>query len=227
MDKKPRSNKEGEVGELASDWRLIERYQSTSRQHSGNYSEDTTNIFSFNNLPAFCQLWKHTSYSKPSSLFFDHDNQKIRKVVLSEEEGLVKTVDGLLLFRDGILAKWEDPENAEGCSLIAEFKEPTKGNIDGIWTNLVFALIGGAFPHAENVNGMRMLDRLKRHRVVKFEIWLKVGLKKWKPKSEEYKRNEKMIDEIIDHFHGLFNPIVPMSVHMISTNDHFVANKSK
>ena len=227
MDKKPTSNKDGGVGELASDWRLIERYQSTSRQNSANYSEDTTNIFTFNTLGQFSLLWKNTSYATPSSIFFDFQNQRIRKVVLSEEEELQKTVDGLLLFRDGILAKWEDPENAEGCSLIAEFREPSKREIDAIWTNLVFALIGGSFPHRECVNGMRMLDRLKRHRVVKFEVWLSVGLKKWKNNSEQYRVNEEKINNIINHFHSLFNPIVPLSVHTITTNDHFVANKNK
>ena len=132
-----------------------------------------------------------------------------------------------MLFKDDIQAKWEDPANAEGCSLIVEFEGPEKNEIDQIWANLVFAMIGCCFPHSEYVNGMRMLDRLKKHRVVKFELWLSVGLKKWKAGSEQYKTNEKAIDSIITHFHKLFNSVIKASVHTISTKDHFVANKSK
>ena len=211
--------------QLQDNWTLIEKYQSTTFQSAANYSEDTHTLPCFSTLAAFAALWKHTTYSNPSELFFDLQRNRIRKITC--ENGDQKTVDGLYLFKNGIQPKWEDPANEEGSSLIVEFTRPTKEEVDTIWRDVVFSLIGGTFPHSECVNGLRMLDRLKKHKVVKFEVWVSVGVKKWKKGSGEYEMMSGKIDDIIGHFHRLFNVTVPMSVHTVSTKDHFVANKNK
>ena len=211
---------------LTDSWSLIEKYQTTVYQSAANYSEDTETVFSFSTLDEFAQLWKHTSYAQPSSLFFDFHKKRIRKVEINES-GETKTVDALYLFKNGIQPKWEDPANAEGSSLIVELNGIQQEEIDQIWQDIVFSLIGSTFPNYENVNGLRMMDRQKKHGNVKFEIWVSIGLKKWKKDSSEYNLTNDKLEDIIAHFHSLFNKTVPTSIHMISTKDHLVANKNK
>jgi hypothetical protein len=222
MDKNPYGINEGHKAErkLASNWRLIEKYQATSYQSSGNYSDNTDDVYVVSSLADLAMLWKNTSYSQPSSLFFDFQNQKIRSIEL---EGENKMVDGLLLFKDDIKPKWEDPANAAGSSFVIEFSAPSKQEMDTIWESLVFAMLGNCFPHSECVNGLRMLDRLKKHKVIKFEIWVSIGLKKWKNDKETVEENSKKIDTIIEHFHKIINEVIKVSIHFISTNDHFVS----
>ena len=211
---------------LVDSWNLIEKYQTTSYQSAANYTEDTDTVYSFSSLNEFAQLWKHTSYANPSSLFFDLHRRRIRKIEFNNE-GELKTVDALYLFKNDIQPKWEDPANSEGSSLIVELKHIKAEQTDEIWKDIVFSLIGSTFPHCENVNGIRLMDRQKKHELVKFEIWISIGLKKWKSGTSEYELINNKIEDIIAHFHSLFNKTVPTSIHMISTKDHLVANKNK
>ena len=222
MDKNPYGKSDGHKakGKLANKWRLIEKYQASSYQGQGSYSDNTDDVYIISSLADLAMLWKNTSYSHPSSLLFDFQNQKIRSIDVNGEK---KMVDGILFFKDDIKPKWEDPANAAGSSFVIEFSAPSKLEMDSIWESLVFAMVGNCFPHSECVNGLRMLDRLKKHKLVKFEIWVSVGLKKWRNEKEIIAENQKKIDDIIQHFHKIINEVIKVSIHFIHTNDHFVS----
>lgn len=95
-----------------------------------------------------------------------------------------------MLFRKGVEPKWEDPANESGGSFIVELKDLTPDDIDLVWKNLVFKLTGNTFPFADLVTGFRLLDRMKKHNLLKLELWTKVGLAKHRTNTEEYKRNK-------------------------------------
>lgn len=84
-----------------------------------------------------------------------------------------------MLFKKGIEPIWEDPANASGGILNIQIEDlEDEASIDLIWKNLTFALIGNTFPYSEHVNGFRFLDRLKKFKLIKLEVWLDVGLAK-------------------------------------------------
>lgn len=83
-----------------------------------------------------------------------------------------------MMFKSGVEPKWEDPANETGGSFILELKEVQPSQIDQIWKLLVFQLLGNTFPLASQVTGFRILDRMKKHRLIKIELWTKIGLSK-------------------------------------------------
>lgn len=83
-----------------------------------------------------------------------------------------------MLFKKGIEPKWEDPMNEFGGSLITQIDNVKDKEIDDVWKNLVFGIVGNSIPNAEHINGFRFLDRLKKHNHVKIEIWIDCGLAK-------------------------------------------------
>ena len=212
------------VGNLSATWCLWEKYQSTQYQTKETYSENLQIIYEFSTLEEFAILWKHTSYGSPSRLFFDVPRQMGKKfsVRASEDE---KVTESLLLFRKGVNPEWEDPANKNGSSLIAEFREASPKEIDGLWKSLVFSIVGGTFPHSERVMGLRVLDRLKKHQMLKCEVWTSVPFKNPRKTKEENDMNENMMNDIMKHFHQLCNENVTLSIHGIIVKDHNVANK--
>ena len=99
-----------------------------------------------------------------------------------------------MMFKKNIDPKWEDPKNEIGGSLSFQLDDPQNDQeIDGVWRELVFSIIGHSLPHAEHINGIRFLDRLKKHKHIKIEVWLDVGLAKHSgdPKTKDTNRNIK------------------------------------
>ena len=226
MDSNPKDGKNGHeaVGRLGATWCLWEKYQSTHYQTRDNYAENLQIIYECSTLDEFARLWKYTPYSEPSKLFFDVERQMGKKFALTLEEEEMVT-ESLLLFRKGVNPEWEDPANKYGSSLQVEFKEATQQEIDGLWRSLVFSIVGGTFPHSERVMGLRVLDRLKKHQMLKCEIWTSVPFKNSSKNKEENEANERSQNELLKHFHLLCNETVKLSVHSIIVKDHNVANK--
>ena len=101
-----------------------------------------------------------------------------------------------MLFKKNVLPKWEDPQNTEGGSLMIQLDHLSENDIDQIWKDVVFSLVGGSFPHIENITGMRFMDRLKKFNQVKLELWLNVGLAKWKGNKDVSKKHMLIKDKI-------------------------------
>ena len=206
---------------LRTPWAFWERYQTSTRKNRDNYEETNENIYTFNSLAKFAAVWKNTPYNSLSAFFFDLKNSELKKMTIAGEE---RVVEALLLFRAGIEPKWEDPQNLQGTSLICELHDPAPEDLDLIWSDLVFALIGERFEYSEEINGVRVLDRLQKFGLVKVELWIKVGLLKQKQGSAEYERNKAVRNSVTAEFFKLLKGRVPDVVEaMIIPKDHHAA----
>ena len=177
-------------------------------------------------MEQLAQLWNHTSFSKPSQLFYNIQKNRLRKVEVGEDE---QVIECLMFFRKGVEPKWEDPANESGGSFIVELKEIPSADIDLIWKVLVFQLIGNSFPYTELVTGFRLLDRMKKHSLLKLELWTKVGLAKHINNSEERQRNEKLKEKVSQALHKVLVRIPSLqslSVHSIILKDHHTTHKA-
>ena len=210
---------------LAFAWCLWEKYQEAYIQNSANYDKNLHVIYTFDTLEKFASLWKHTTYSRPSELFFDLDRDSMKKFRIDEQDAEEKVVDGLFLFKENIEPKWEDPVNQKGCSISLDIYNLPGENIDKLWRDMTFATIGQNFPFSENVNGFRILDRMKKHRFIKFELWMSCGVAAYKPGTPEYLRNDEMVKAITEYAHQLISRTHEISIYNLIKKEHFVANK--
>jgi hypothetical protein len=137
----------------------------------------------------------------------------------------VKIVDGLFMFKQGVEPKWEDALNQKGSDIWCELPGLDSASIDRFWRGLLFALIGENFPHHEYITGFRILDRMKKHRSIKFELWISCGLVGHRPGSEEYQKHQTIIDEITKYLHQIISLVTDISVHSIAKKEHSVVNK--
>lgn len=227
MDFNPNANDGGHSTEraLGYTWCLWEKYQEAYVQTTTNYDKNLFIIYSFDSLEKLALLWKHTTYSTPSKLFYDMANEVSKKVVFNDEDSEEKIVDGLFLFRKGIQPKWEDPANERGCDIWCELSHLHAVEIDKFWHDIVFAVVGQNFPFSDYVNGFRILDRMKKHGSIKFELWISCGLGGHKVGSEEYIKNDKIIQAILEYTHQIVSRVKAISIYDITKKEHFVANK--
>jgi hypothetical protein len=222
-DPKVKINEHTGERELKDHWCVWERYQTSYIQNKANYLESNQIIYEFSNLSQFASFWKNTNYNKCSSVFYNKEEGKIRKILMdSGEENIVEC---LMLFKRGIEPKWEDPANQYGGSLIVELKETTNDQLDEIWKNIVFALIGHNFPFSECVNGFRLLDRIKKLDLVKFEIWINKGLSSYKKTDPIYQKNYEIKEAITKRMKDVISKTVTISEYSIIYKDHYTANK--
>ena len=214
---------EGERGgrRLDCSWSIWEKYQASIAQNHANYQESMWAIFKFGSLETLAQIWRFTSYGEPSQLLYDTETKATKKFRVTEQDGTEKTVDGLLLFRTGIMPKWEDPMNSKGCSFQCDLKELLPSMINSVWRDLVFAVVGENFPHSELVNGFRLLDRLKKHNTVKIELWLSIGMVDLQKNTPEFDSVTAKLQEIKEYFHRVLIKTQQMSIHQIYQKDHF------
>lgn len=227
MDSDPKSTNEAHSTErtLGHSWVLWEKYQTAYIQNASNYQENIEQIYRFDTLEKFALLWKYTTYHQPSELFFDIESSATKKFRTDEQNAEEKIVDGLLLFKEGVIPKWEDPANHRGCSITCDLTGMPGVSIDQLWRDIVFNVIGQNFPFSDCVNGFRMLDRLKKHNLVKFELWMSCGTGAYKPESEAHKQNKKIVDAITDYTHKIINRTQEVPFYSIFKKEHFIASK--
>lgn len=211
--------------QLGRSWILSESYLLSTQRNAANYKNNNFQLFEFCTLSKFASLWNHTSYSNPSNLFYDSVNNNTRKFYTDEPDSEEKIIDGLLLFQSGIKPEWEDPLNKNGCSFDGNFKNLEPFEIDQLWQDIVLALIGENFPYSQFITGIRFLDRMKKHSTVKIEIWISVGLGSVKPNTDEYLKNQHIVDAIIKHFAGVLNRTTPISELELTGNEHTIKLK--
>lgn len=82
-----------------------------------------------------------------------------------------RLVEGWSLFRHGVQAEWEDPQNCTG----AEFTISTDqlDQCDEWWEETLLALIGNVLPCADELTGVRMIDKCRKgsKAVYRLELW--------------------------------------------------------
>ena len=210
---------------LSATWCLWEKYQEAQAKNSANYDQSLQVIYEFGSLETFALLWKYTTYSTPSKLLYDASKEATKKFKLFEDDPEDKIVESLFVFKRDIKPKWEDPANQYGCSIFCDLKHPTARQIDQVWHDLVFAVIGQNFPFSPYINGFRVLDRQKKFNNIKLELWLSKGTGAYKLNSEEWKEAKHIIDTTTAHLHGLIARTMPVSLYEFTTKDHLIASK--
>lgn len=131
------------------------------------------------------------------------------------------TADKLLLFRKDIMPSWEDSHNCIGGNFSLEMNRLNGAAMDSIWKRILMLLIGGSWKFTKYINGIRYVDRLKKHKIVKIEIWTTLGRKNEDWSDEE--RNQ-IKDDFRTNFNVLVRDIYDFDQEEIIFNEHFKKN---
>ncbi len=210
---------------LVNTWCFWEKYQSTEKKNKSNF-DNGTKLCTIKTLDQFAVIFKDSTYKKISSLFYDSYRSKEKKIKI--DDSLVG-IDGIFMFKEGISPKWEDSANAHGGHLFIDLKNFKTFEIDHLWKNLTFSLVGNTLSHCKNINGFRLLDRIKKHGSIKFEVWLNISTHYGDQK--EITKNHKIIEDITDGLLKILNKVVANSNKIFqepefSWKEHMVAIKS-
>lgn len=130
-------------------WIFWENYQSKESSNS-NWDDSIKKVVSFSDLITFWQFWNNYPGAVPKNFVFDGE----RLVYYFENK---KRIDGLNLFVDGVVPKWEDPQNSGGriLHLLYDIKQDLHEFLDVIeeyWLKLVLLLLGESLPASKYVS---------------------------------------------------------------------------
>lgn len=152
---------------LACTWAIWEQAQQTKEETKTHaYSDATHLVASFNTVKGFWKYWNHLP--QPSELLDG-------KMFVRGTAEARKTVDALMVFRDGVKPEWEDSTNATGGHFQFQLKQNLGGGlIDEYWNNIVLGMLGGTIEPADMITGVRLVDKLGNRRSpgsVRIEVW--------------------------------------------------------
>jgi hypothetical protein len=82
-----------------------------------------------------------------------------------------RTVEGMGLFREHVLPKWEDPVHSSGGHW--QYRSPFRQHeIDTVWTELSMWCVGETSAFSDAVTGLRLVDKTRgRTFVARVEVW--------------------------------------------------------
>ena len=85
----------------------------------------------------------------------------------------------MALFQSGVIPAWEDEVNKAGGEIQINFKSTLKA-LQPIWNKLVYSVTGGSFENADQIAGIRLLDKSTNGRESNFriEVWTKFNSQK-------------------------------------------------
>lgn len=168
--------------EFNKTWILWENYQ-LKEGVILDWEKSFKKIIAFNDLITFWQFWNNYPCAIPKNFIYDGD----KMTYFFNEK---KRIDGLNVFAEGIMPKWEDSNNNGGriVNLLYEIKENFTEFLDAIenyWLDLVLSVIGGSIPAAKHINGIRFIDKCKPRQkmLYRFEVWLNPSINR--PEEEE------------------------------------------
>jgi len=147
-------------------------------------------------------------------------------VIISQQEEA--QIECLMLFKDGVEPKWEDPANAIGGSFVLEIdlESQEKSKIDLLWKTLVYGLVGNTFKFCDLVTGFRFMDRIKKYKTLKIELWTSISVTIG-DNSESNLKKKKLKDQFTLAFSNLVKPIYDkISVNNIIFKNHQVVLKA-
>ncbi|EDO08667.1 putative translation initiation factor E4 [Babesia bovis T2Bo] len=145
-------------------WEQIVKGQDS--RNSNDYKCYTKPLVSFDSVQSFWNLW--FNIPQPSEL---STTQRLSRECT---DGSNHIVDAIMVFRDGIEPMWEDSMNKDGGHFDYRFKpgDVSAATVDEYWNNIVLGLIGCSMPHANLINGVRLVDKLAgRFPVIRIEVW--------------------------------------------------------
>lgn len=89
-----------------------------------------------------------------------HRKQLVRRTQGGEERRV--TLEALTVFRDGVAPEWEDPLNKAGYEVRLKFdRSAWPGQRHPFWEEVLLLVTGGTLPHADAVNGLRYVDKVR------------------------------------------------------------------
>lgn len=130
---------------------------------TSNYEKNMQKVGEFSDLWSFWQHWANLPHSDPK--FFFNDSAKGEEKVPA---GLPSPIEAIGIFEDNVVPAWEDKANKPGCDFYCRLSSDQ--DMKGIWQKTVFTLIGETFPFADQVTGVRIVDRVK---TFKIEVWVR------------------------------------------------------
>ncbi|KAI4838940.1 eukaryotic translation initiation factor 4E [Plasmodium brasilianum] len=148
-------------------WVIWEQVSDNKIKQSNNYKDYTRPLAKFNSVQKFWQLWNRLP--QPSDLLTQRCMKRL------SDDGELRIVDALMIFRDNIQPMWEDPANCGGGHF--EYKILPKdfpySQIDEFWNNLVLAIVGCSLKYYNLITGIRLVDKLSVSRFghIRIEIW--------------------------------------------------------
>lgn len=156
-------------------WSFFLTYPGYARAHEEDPYErlgffDSTSTFWSN----------HTHFLQPTHCFCREAGPPRPKV-----DGSI--IEGIAMFRGGVIPMWEHPENTNGGHWQATITPWDR--IDDVWDAMVFGVVGNLELNNDFVTGIRFVDKSKKQRVeYRAEIWLSdyhdpfkfMGNEKWK-----------------------------------------------
>ena len=133
---------------LANEWTLFCDTPSSKRPTTHNWSSSIRQVATVSSLEQFYALFqdfmpKISTLAPGSSLHF---------------------------FKDKIEPEWEHPGNKGGGRWTFALTQHHLPQLDGLWMNMLLALIGKECPYHENICGVIVGIKLKQ---IKVSIWLK------------------------------------------------------
>lgn len=165
---------------LRSSWVVYNRYKRQEKRvvDSKNYHIDLEQLTTLSNLDEFMQFWKYTSYNDLSTIF---NPQRPCFLKSNSAQERPKQVDAIFVFKKDVKPEWEDPLHRKGGYFQADLKL-SEQQLDDFWENLFIWIICGDYEHYELITGFRLIDNLKLHGCIRFEVWFTCGY-------ECYRRN--------------------------------------
>ena len=158
---------------LSKSWALWETYSSKTEELS--YEASNKQIFKWNDIITFFQFWNKYPGNDIKNIFYDGNDVKF---FFSEKY----RINSMNIFIDGIKPMWEDEQNKGGKYLQLDYKIQ-KEKIENFfsaanfqWKKLALCMMGMILPGADNINGIRFIDKtdFERGKIIMFriEIWL-------------------------------------------------------
>lgn len=131
---------------------------------TSNYSSNMQKVGTFSTMWDFLQHWENLPHSTPDFYFSNFKENLERRI-----EGVPAPIEAVGVFQEGVFPAWEDSVNAKGSDFSFR-KQMDERTVKKNWKKLVFSLVGETFPNAEEVVGVRIVDK---GRQIKCEIWVK------------------------------------------------------
>jgi len=141
---------EKEVVEFQRSWVIWENYaldapKPNMTMGDADYNERIKSIFNISDLITFWQFWNRYPGANPQNFFYD--GEKFTYYFKTN-----KRIEGINIFAENIMPKWEDPANSGGLTLIMQY-EANENNISEFfnklneyWLKLVLSVLGESIP---------------------------------------------------------------------------------
>lgn len=87
-----------------------------------------------------------------------------------------KRISTLSVFQKDVEPRWEDPVNNSGSefrfTLQPSGEKSTYPFLNQLWEDFVVDLISGRIPHAQEIVGIRMVDKSRNEPMLRLEVWM-------------------------------------------------------